>query len=473
MGLMLAASSFTGCQTEIEPADRDGEVRPIELTIDGRIAPATRTTMEGDKTTGFHTEWRQSDRLGVYTWHPDVVNQGAFTKNASFNITSLEDGTATFRGEIMYDGYYRTWDLFAYYPMNTNLGYDDTRATNYKAVPNTLSRNQIMPSNGTHDPRYDYMVALPGQTFTIDANNKNQPFASIGEFAFRYVVGFLNLSIKDIVATGVSASEIVSNVKVSAASGGGTPRLAGSFNLDLTDGAMNFTSSTNEVTVALPANTTLGDLDAWFVVNPFTADKLTFTITTDKNVITKSVNISEFDVKAGDVKTFNMMIDDDCTIGEAEPIPLVRAQFQAKQNSATPNTHSYALRFYDYSPTGADRNGFQLDVIVIAGPFEYDKDRETDELPNATYNFTTDQTMNSVYNHQYLTYVMTVEDGRLMKQITIREGSMKVEGDSSDYKITFDIVRSDGVKMVAVYEGPLSLPNPDYIPSLIELGTQV
>ncbi|MDR2890598.1 MAG: hypothetical protein LBV18_03205 [Alistipes sp.] len=475
IGLAFAAFGLAGCQTETDHGDNAGELRTQTISIPSRMAaPATRTTMEGDKASGFGTEWIDADKLGVYSYNSEVVSSYALTRNANFGITSIEGGAATFRGEITWDGFYRTWELYAYYP-RVAFSYDATMATSYKAVPLTISKTQTMPANGTHDPGNDYMVAMPGTRLVIDAGNAYDSYRVLDEFTFRYLVGFVNLSVGDITAAGVSADEAVTGVKIVGESDSGpAPQLSGNFNLDLTDGAMEFTTTSNEVSVSLPAGLTLGELDAWMVVNPFAADRLTFSITTENRTISKTIDAEalrgRFDIAAGEIKTFNMAIDEECAIEEARPIELVRADYRGPQGSSVPDTHAYALRFYDYDPSGDDLNGFQLDVIVVAAQ-EPDTTREADDLPADTYEFTTASEANTVYNHQYLTYVMIVENGMTMRQVLISGGTMTVEGDHTNYRIEFDITRADGQRLWAEYNGPLDLPNRDYIVPAVDFGT--
>ncbi len=437
----------------------------------------TRTVIDGDKLAGFNTVWHNNDKLGVYSFNADVPSNRpyAYTRNARFDITSIVDGVATFAGEITFDGYYRVWELYAYYPRNAANNSDNS---DYKSVPASISRNQTMRANGTHDSANDYMVSLPGPTHEIDANRIYT--ATVDNFHFRYLVGFMNLAVKDITAAGVSADETVTSVKITAGSDGELPQIAGNFNLDLTDGAMTFTSASNEVTVELPVGVTLGELDAWAVVNPFTADRLTFLITTDKHTIEKTATTDhlrgDFDIEAGRIKTFEMAIDEDCTITDLRPIELLTGIYRGPQGYGDENSQSFALRFFTYDPNAQafDQNGFQLDLIVVAGqPLEMGPDVELLDLANTTYLFDNYSAAgNTVFNHQYLTYIMTVENGRTMAQKTIANGStMTVEGDRDNYHITFDITRTDGIKVKAEYNGPLNIPNRHYVPVEINFGT--
>jgi hypothetical protein len=178
-----------------------------------------------------------------------------------------------------------------------------------------------MPENGTYDPAGDYMVALPGQTVAVSGGTILT--ASVDDFQFRYLTGFINLAVADITAAGITSGDIVESVKISAG-GASTPVLSGAFSLNLTDGAMTFSSESNEVTVTCPAGLTLGGLDLWAVVNPFAltdaADEITFIVETATHTIEKSIAVAQlggnFAIAAGGIKTFGMTIDDSCTITE-------------------------------------------------------------------------------------------------------------------------------------------------------------
>ncbi len=313
----MGALSLTGCRNEAG-INNNGEVKSQTLTISApatkAVAVDTRTVMEGDKTTGFNTAWTMaSDKLGVYAYHPEVYGLSA-TVNSEFSITSVEEGVATFEGRIYTDNVDRTYDVYAYYPRisaNNN--------SPYTSVPASIRSTQIMPANGTYDPANDYMVALPGKQVVVTGGEAIT--ADIADFQFKYIVGFMNLTIENITADGIAATDVVKSVQITAEGANGNPVIAGDFNLDLTNGNMTFTSESNTLTVNCAVGTTLGDLDMWAIVNPFTltgADKLTFLITTETHTIEKSITATQmggsFAIAAGTVKTFGMTIDNACTI---------------------------------------------------------------------------------------------------------------------------------------------------------------
>ncbi len=318
-GLMLVALGLTGCQKDVNP-NNDSTVKTQKLTIISSVAEVeTRTTMEGDKAAGFNTAWHVGDKLGVYSYHAEAA-PAALTNNAEFGIASVSDGAASFTGDINYDSADRTYDIYAYYPRSAANG----SASAHTSVAATIANAQVMSANGTHDSANDYMVALPGQQVAVTGGQIHA--ATLDQLQFRYLVGFMNLSVREITADGIASTDVVKSVKITAEAAGGNPVIAGDFNLDLTDGAMAFTTPYNEVTVSCPEGVTLANLDAWAVVNPFTltaADNLTFLITTDTHTIAKELPLTgELNIASGSIKTFSMGIDNTCTItplGGEEP----------------------------------------------------------------------------------------------------------------------------------------------------------
>ncbi len=310
---MLGALSLTGCRGEAagETSGPDSEVKTQTLTFKASGAQATndditKTVMQGDKASGFSTAWTAAtDKLGVYSYNA-ASPSGELTMNAEFGITSVTDGVATFEGQIRYGAADMTFDIYAYYPRNNTNNFQNSTYDNVSVV---VEYDQTMPANGTHDPANDLMVALPGQQVTVTGGQTLN--ASLDELEFRYLVGFMNLTIRDITAAGITADDVVESVKITADAGA---KLAGEFTLDLSDGGLTNVSSENEITVTVPAEVTLGNLNLWAVVNPFSTENLKFLITTETHSIEKTVSLPGFSIAAAGIKTFDMAIDDNCVI---------------------------------------------------------------------------------------------------------------------------------------------------------------
>lgn len=327
---MLAALSFTGCRNEaveaVTPVTENEVIeRPLTIIASG-AQTETRTIMEGDKEVGFNTAWTQAtDKLGVYSYNADASST-ELTMNANFAITSIIDGVATFEGDIRFPAEGdMEYDLYAYYPRNAANYYENST---YDNVTTHISEHQTMHANGTHDATNDIMVALPGQKVTI-ANGQIDK-TTLDNFQFRYLVGFMNLSIADeITAEGITADDVVRSVKITA---DGTPTIAGAFALNLANGEMVSNTPSNEITLTVHTGVTLGELDAWVVVNPFATEKLTFLITTETHTIEKSATVEGFSIPAGGIKTFEMAVDANCTITELNG---VETPFDGYYNSWT------------------------------------------------------------------------------------------------------------------------------------------
>lgn len=357
VGLMFGTLSLTGCQKDTSVS---GEPRSQKLTLISSVAETeTRTVMEGDKAAGFNTAWSQNaDKLGVYTYNADAA-PGTLTQNVEFGIVSVNEGAATFEGAVNYDTTDRTYDLYAYYPRSSAGGA-------HTAVAAYIAGIQTMPANGTHDPANDYMVALPGQL--VEVKGGELMSATLDKLQFRYLVGFMNLSVPAVTATDITSADEVESIKITA----GGAALSGDFTLDLTDGNMTFATTSNEVTVTLPAGVTLGNLNAWAVVNPFTltqSDNLIFEITTATHIIAKQVPLTDgFVMGAGVVKTFGMTIDDSCTIttrGSGGPKVIFSETFdvcagsQAPTSGTTLDTTAYGTIPSDLATVGWTAGNWQ------------------------------------------------------------------------------------------------------------------
>ncbi len=361
---MLAASGFTGCQKDVNTVNKgtDGE---LKLTIKSSPAETadTRTILEGDRETGFNTAWNlETDKLGVYSYNPDVTSE-ELTMNSQFDITNINgDGVATFVGNIRHDAVDRTYDLYAYYPRNAANNYSNST---YTSVAGVISDIQTMPANGTFDHASDYMVALPGQQVIVTGGETLT--ALLDNFQFRYLVGFMHLSVPQITADGIASTDVVENVKISAEAMDSNPVLSGDFTLDLTNGEMSFTTTYNEVTVVCPEGVTLGNLNAWAVVNPFSLtdeiEELTFLITTATHTIEKTVTVGDltggntFSIAAGGIKTFHMTVDNNCTIQPRSPGGVLPGDILYEETwgtygfSGSQYGAAGALSGYDYSGT--------------------------------------------------------------------------------------------------------------------------
>ncbi len=464
--LMLGALGLAGCQSETVNGISEVKEQKLSITAQSAMASAdgsTRTILEGDKASGFHTLWEQTDKLGVYTYNPDAASS-SLTRNAEFGITSITNGVATFEGSISYDTAARTYDLYAYYPRSaSNNGA-------YNAVNVALAPTQTMPANGTHDPANDFMVSLPRQIEVAGGEVLN---ASIDDFEFRYMVGFMNLTIDEITNAAVSSTDIVESVTISARSSKNLTQLTGEeFRLNLTDGSWVCMSGWNHVKVNLPAGVTLGELDAWGLVSPFAAEELTFLIATETYTIEKKATAEQlrgdFTIEAGQIKTFNMDIDDDCTItqtGVAGNITFTRASLNRYYNA-----RNITLRFRAVNGSG---NGYEMNLDVYPGAMDMSSSVEYLDLPATTYYFENTAIANTVGLNQQYTNIINVVNGGYGNMHTLIGGTMTIEGDHTGYSMTFELILVGGDRISATYNGPLNIPNPNYVPPAqdIDLGT--
>ena len=272
-----------GCSKEnIAPVQSSNEV----LLTSYAGQPQTKTAISGNKTEGFTANWTADDAIGVYTT--------AGTANAEHTITVLPDGTAKFTGKVAASENEQT--LYAYYP------YTSSATGNLAAVTLNLPSVQTM-TGASYDASAAIMVGKP-QTATVNGET-----SEIGNWQFAHLGSYISISVADITAETVSKDEIVSTVSIKSES----KTLSGDFTLNLENGQVAFSKTSDEVNVTVPEGTTLGNLAAWAVTAPFALadESLTITIVTDRNTISKTVKLTK-EFKAGNVYTLGIKIDENC-----------------------------------------------------------------------------------------------------------------------------------------------------------------
>ena len=323
LGLMLGVFGMTGCSKDAANEHINGDVKEFTL-ISHAAAPDTRMVIEGDKTHGFNTAWEDGDKIGVYATDyvagEEATNNLLYTCNHYQTAATGSDGKATFTGTIWSTGS-NEFNLFAYYPYTSGSTYKDT---DYQTgVDCTITDTQTMNGN-SFDKSCAYMVAKTGLSVKTSAANDAY---DIGNWQFRHVTAFINLSTKAISATGVSGDEIVKSATIEAVGIETNPTLAGSFQFNLENGEMTFGETPKSaVTVTVPDGTTLAGLSAWFVTNPFTLtadDELEIVINTNAHIIKKNVTIAK-SFEAANAYTLNLTIDDKCTVSDAPVEPVTK-----------------------------------------------------------------------------------------------------------------------------------------------------
>ena len=318
--LFAAVLGFVGCSNVDEQGGTNNDTpAPAEyqLTINATAhEPATRVVISGDKTNGFETSWEVGDKIGVFTDTDavDASDRSKRTYNYYLKATTVNsDGTTVFSGTLPSGLYAGVHDLYVYYPYKSSLADKNdfqNSTTTFEDVKCQIPAEQAMTESGSYDPTAAYMVARPS---TIDLSESKAVETTM---TFRHLNCFVNLSTKSVTADGVSGDEVVNSIAMTVAG----KTLAGDFELNLADGSTNFTSTSETITVAVPDGTTLADLSAWLVVNPFSlasGDELELVITTNKNTITKTITGKTIDFAIKNVITLNLAIDNNCTV---EPI---------------------------------------------------------------------------------------------------------------------------------------------------------
>lgn len=475
---LFAASIFaSGCsKDETVPDASASDPQLINISLSADADAGTRTIIEGNKTAGFTAAWHTGDKLGLYT-HYDNIYYDDRTDNAEFVIASIDGKTATFDGKIVHDGTKRTYEIYAYTPRNPNVESGNHTSVEYL----TVQAKQTMTANDSHDHNNDFMVALPGQKITVSENGTITA-TELADMKFRYIVGFINLSIKSIEVDGVSADEAVESIVIKASGGpeDTVPAIAGNFNLDLTTGEKKFPFGlSNEIRVWLPDTesteaVTLGELCAWACVMPFEAEELTFQIVTEKNRIEKKVTTAtlgnSFSIGEGDIKTFNMTIDDQCTIEENKPVNLILANSGVIQKGYYGDLYNVSLTFRSYDPSGY-WEGIAITQQTLAA-MKDDSSIEYMDLPNGTYTFDNSLADKTITLGEFDTYISCYENDKYKGKYTVTGGTMVVAGDHTHYDISFEIQTAEAGTIRAEYHGALNIPNPNYLPpaQTIDIG---
>lgn len=288
LSVFCVLALVVGCSKEnIAPVQSSNEV----LLTSYAGQPQTKTTIAGNKIDGFTANWAADDAIGVYTT--------AGTANAKHTITVLSDGTAKFTGKVAASENEQT--LYAYYP------YTSSATSNLAAALLNLPSVQTM-TGASYDASAAIMVGKP-QAATVNGET-----SEIGNWQFAHLGSYISISVAGITAETVSTDELVSTVSIKSES----KTLSGDFTLNLQNGQVAFSKTLDEVSVTAPKGTTLGNLAAWAVTAPFTLadESLTITIVTDRNTISKTVNLTK-DFKAGNVYTLGINIDENCAVKKA------------------------------------------------------------------------------------------------------------------------------------------------------------
>ncbi len=317
--------------------------------------PLSRTVIEGDRIDGFGIAWTQADKLGVFT-HAEGVDGQYLTFNSEFGVDGeIVDGRAAFSGNIScHPTEEMTYSLYAYYPHTPHGSIADA---SHRAVAGEIPALQQMTADGSFDPSADYMAAVSGREITISGGSAES--GPVTGFLFRRLVTFMNVSVKDIIADeldpsiDLSPENAVESVSMKLTKQGAEAVLTGNFTLDLTDGAMDFSSNVSpepdRVEVVCPQGTTLGSLEAWLVTAPFgmsPGDELLVTISTDEWEISKTIASASREFIAGGIKTLNMIIDSGCNFRRkavAGPDRFVITPYQLKDSFAESDGEHTAL----------------------------------------------------------------------------------------------------------------------------------
>ncbi len=303
--LAFSAAGFAACENVKygAPAPQQPVEKDISVSIKSPGAELTRAVIK-DNTESYSVLWEVGNSIGVFT-SGDAANT-----NKQFTIKDggVTSGVGTFSGTFA-GGTTGTVAVYAYAPYDVN-------AADPKAVSMTMPAAQNM-TRKSFDTAAGFMVGVP-KSVEVIAKSFEVP-----DYGFKSLGAMINMSAGISTAypptEKVAATEIVSKITLEAPA---SKVLSGTFTANLLTGAATYpTTGGNTLELTVPANMTIGTLNAWLVSLPFniaTTDELKVTIVAGKYTITKTFTSQEFTFTTSAVEQLYVDIDSDCVI-EIDP----------------------------------------------------------------------------------------------------------------------------------------------------------
>jgi hypothetical protein len=142
-----------------------------------------------------------------------------------------------------------------------------------------------------------------------------------------------------------------------------------------------------------------------------------------------------------------------------------------------PDSRNFALYFQDADVVDPEWNGnvIELDLDVISPVIDDGPTVQFLEIPSGTYVVDGSNDILTI-DPRYSALLMVVAE-EVEEDLGLVSGFMMVSGNPENYRMTFDMELSNGEMFYAVYEGPLVIPNPDYVEPMppfeddVDMGT--
>lgn len=261
IALSAAAAIFAGCaqETEYTPAEKT-----CTLTVEVEDN-TTKTYVEGDK-----IYWHESgEQLNVIYFADD--NSSNRRQSATHEDYNLENNRATFTADFTPTDGALSYTLGAFYPYA------------YKSVTSSISLTvpqEQTPAEASYDPKADILVST--QPVVIEGTPDKV------QFRLSRMVAIVNMTIK-----GIPAGELIEEIVVSSPA---MPAGAVEFKVHEANTVENakWYNNYEDITLDMGGRVATGEDAVWFTTVPtdLSGSALTVTVTTDKNIYTKEIDLT-------------------------------------------------------------------------------------------------------------------------------------------------------------------------------------
>lgn len=261
IALSAAAAILAGCaqETEYTPAEKT-----CTLTVEVEDN-TTKTYVEGDK-----IYWHESgEQLNVIYFADD--NSSYRKQAATHEDYKLENNRATFTADFTTTDGALSYTLGAFYP------YANKSVTS--SISLTVPQEQT-PAEASYDPKADILVST-------------QPVVTEGtpdkvQFRLSRMVAIVNMTVK-----GIPAGELIEDIVVSSPA---KPAGTVTFKVHEANTVENAVWYNNyeDITLDMGGRVATGEDAVWFTTVPtdLSGSALTVTVTTDKNIYTKEIDLT-------------------------------------------------------------------------------------------------------------------------------------------------------------------------------------
>lgn len=297
LGLMFTALTLTNCTKHEEQDVTPGKLAEKTFEL---FANPTRTT-----TDGISTSWAAADEINVFHAVAGTTNYVHNTATASFSIAEEDLATGRFLGSLAEELDPSTnYDWYVFYPYTKQITTPGQKNSGYVYVGQGTSATSAQVQNGNNS-----MAHISGIDYPLYGIATNIPGSQTPDIVMHHLT-----SVLEVVVTNNAEEEItVSSITFKTAN----TDIVGTYFIDFSSEPVTYQpSGTQYVSNQATLNVTNGAPIAvgesakfYLAIKPFTTsnDTLTLTVTTDKGVCEKSIDLtSETSFVAGNIKPLNI-----------------------------------------------------------------------------------------------------------------------------------------------------------------------